>query len=575
MAEAKQRIAEKTRLIALSVELLELWHDGAEAWCWPKEHGPGCCWRMPGGDVKRYLLTAYGERQQIDLGDGGKAPAAPGRQAVAEALDQLEALAQAAPRRPSPALRVASDDARLVLDLCRDDYSVVVVEAGGWQVVKPSPLALRRGKGMMPLPLPEQGAGPALDDLRVLLSFDDADYDAFWALFVGFTFSCLRPVLPYFVFCIGGEQGTGKSTTAKVIRTLVDPHATSIQPKPRSEDDLFVNADSQWLTAYDNLSTIDQHWSDAFCRISIGTAYSKRKLYTDREVEQFQVARPQIITAIDDVVAAPDLLDRSLLAHQPELGGDSADEIELLAQVDELAPRLLGQLLDAAAVALGRQRTVKLHTVPRMVGPTKWIEAAAEVLGLAPGQFLDAYLDSQARAGRIALESSLIGMALCDMLAGRDALAALAEREGRYYVGPLGFEGTAKELLRDLNDFMQGKSHPGPGWPRTPRGMGGALRKIAPALRKLGYVVKFAIVGHAKDRIITIDTPFSYAARSARGANNRPHSPHRPHRRTFADDTGDADGRMHTQTNGGAKKNEESGGHRSQARRRARDNRRA
>ena len=291
-----------------------------------------------------------------------------------------------------------------------------------------------------------------------MLGFDGAEHDEFWALFVGYMFAALRPTLPYFVLCLGGEQGTGKSTTAKVIRAFVDPHDTSIQPKPRTEDDLFANCDSQWITAYDNLSTIDQHWSDAFCRISTGTGYSKRKLYTDRDTVRFKVARPQVITAIDDVVAAPDLLDRSLLAQQPELDGDPADETELMDAVDALAPRVLGQLLDAAAVALNRQKAVKLRTVPRMVGPTKWIEAAAEVLGLAPGQFLEAYLDSQARAGELALESSLIGVALVDMLHGRDAMAALAEQLGKYNPEPVGFEGTAKDLLQRVERVHAGQA---------------------------------------------------------------------------------------------------------------------
>jgi hypothetical protein len=87
LAEVEQKIAEKTQIIALAVELLELWHDGAEAWCWPNEHGAGCCWRMPGPEAKRYLLAAYGERHQATLEDGRKVPMAPGRQAVAEALD--------------------------------------------------------------------------------------------------------------------------------------------------------------------------------------------------------------------------------------------------------------------------------------------------------------------------------------------------------------------------------------------------------------------------------------------------------------------------------------------------------
>ena len=95
------------RLVALGAELFVLWHDGSEAWCWPKEHGPACCWRMPSSEAKRYLLAAYGERNQVTLDGGRKAPMAPGRQAVAEAMDQLEAMAHAAPRRPAP--RCASE----------------------------------------------------------------------------------------------------------------------------------------------------------------------------------------------------------------------------------------------------------------------------------------------------------------------------------------------------------------------------------------------------------------------------------------------------------------------------------
>ncbi len=194
MAETERAIAEKVRIVALGVELLELWHDGSDAWCWPKERGAACCWRVPSSEVKRFLLAAYGARNQMALGDGSKVPMAPGRQAVAEAFDQLEALAHGAPRRPKPALRVAGDAARLVLDLCRDDYTVAEVTPAGWEVVRPSPLALRRADGMQPLSEPVEFAGEALTELRTLLGFDGEEHAAFWTLYVGYMFAALRPV---------------------------------------------------------------------------------------------------------------------------------------------------------------------------------------------------------------------------------------------------------------------------------------------------------------------------------------------------------------------------------------------
>ena len=170
---------------------------------------------------------------------------------------------------------------------------------------------------------------------------------------------------------------------------------------------------------------LDQHWSDAFCRISTGTGYSKRKLYSDRDTARFQVARPQIITAIVDVVAAPDLLDRSLLAAMPELAGYRAEEELLEAGGGANAARARPASRCGGGRA-PRPEGGQAHTTPRMVGPTRWIEAGAEVLGLEPGAFLEAYLDSQARAAEMALEASLIGAPLRDMLAYWDGCARLA-----------------------------------------------------------------------------------------------------------------------------------------------------
>ena len=154
----------------------------------------------------------------------------------------------------------------------------------------------------------------------------------------------------------------------------------------------------------------------------------------------------------------------------------------MLAAAADLAPRVLGQLLDAAAVAQRAQRTVHLSKVPRMVGPTKWIEAAAEVLGLEFGKFLEAYLESQERAAEMALDANLIGMPLVDMLAGRAALAALGETTGEPYVGPVGFEGTAADLLKQLNEFMQGKLASGTPLAADAQGHGRGIASARPSL---------------------------------------------------------------------------------------------
>jgi hypothetical protein len=167
-----------------------------------------------------------------------------------------------------------------------------------------------------------------------------------------------------------------------------------------------------------------------------------------------------------------------------------------------------------------------------MVGPTCWIEAGAAVLGLKEEQFLAAYLDSQGQAGHMALDASLIGGPLCDMLAARDQLAELPTKDPKAepYVGPVGFNGIAKQLLGELTEFMRSTGRAIPrGWPRTARGMGSAMRSIAPALRKIGYVVGFGEREPGTGRrIIAIDTPRSLSRRQEESEKDR-HNRHDRH----------------------------------------------
>lgn len=48
------------------------------------------------------------------------------------------------------------------------------------------------------------------------------------------------------------------------------------------------------------------------------------------------------------------------------------------------------------------------------------------------------------------------------------------------------FHGTMKDLLNQLEPW-KGENHSH--WPKSPRGMGDALRRLAPAFRMLGYEV--------------------------------------------------------------------------------------
>ena len=121
-----------------------------------------------------------------------------------------------------------------------------------------------RPKGL--LALPEAVRGGSIDDLRPLVNMGHEQF----VLLVGLLLAYLRPTGPYPCGVIVGEQGTCKSTLAKLIRRLVDPAVCSLKGEPKDLKALMVTAINNWVVAYDNLSTIPAWQSDGFCRLATG-----------------------------------------------------------------------------------------------------------------------------------------------------------------------------------------------------------------------------------------------------------------------------------------------------------------
>ena len=53
------------------------------------------------------------------------------------------------------------------------------------------------------------------------------------------------------------------------------------------------------------------------------------------------------------------------------------------------------------------------------------------------------------------------------------------------------FEGTAAELLTRLADYADDETRKQRAWPKRPTTLGGQLKRIAPALRRVGIVVEY------------------------------------------------------------------------------------
>jgi len=394
---------------------------------------------------------------------------AAGSQAVNDALGVLEGKACFEGTERSVHVRLAEHDGSIYFDLADRKWRVVEIDAAGWRIVEDAPVRFRRSKGLKPLPAPVTGG--SLDELRPFVNVAD---DSCWRLLVAWTLAALRPRGPYPVLCLHGQQGSAKSSLARVLRWLIDPNLAELRSEPKEPRDLMIAANASWIIALDNLSSLPAWLSDALCRLSTGGGFATRELYSDAEETIFDAQRPVLLTGIEDLATRGDLLERSILLTLPAIPEDRRrTERALWTQIEAVRPRILGALLTALSGALRELPSVRLDGYPRMADYAEWAVAAERALHWPAGSFLDAYDDNRSAANDTALEASPLV----------PFVRQFVEAKGEW-------TGTASALLTELRE-LAGDAAKSKEWPGNARGLSGRLRRLAPNLRAAGIVVEW------------------------------------------------------------------------------------
>lgn len=343
-------------------------------------------------------------------------------QATSEALALAEARALDGPELPVH-VRVAEADGTVYLDLVDDAWRVAAVDATGWRVLDGAPIKFHRAAGMLALPTPVHGA--TLNGLRAFVNVAD---EHTWRLLVHWLVMALRPMGPYPVLALFGEQGSAKSTATRVLRELVDPNAAPLRSEPREPRDLMIAAEHAWVIALDNLSRLPTWLSDALCRLSTGGGFSTRELYTDADEVIFSAMRPVILNGIEDVITRGDLMQRAVIVELPVIGPDQRRaEREFWGAFTAMRPALFGALLDAMAAGLREAPGVHLPALPRMADFVEWSVSVERGLGWPAGGFLDAYRENIASAHELVLDASPVAHAVRALAAAGEWSGTVAE----------------------------------------------------------------------------------------------------------------------------------------------------
>jgi putative DNA primase/helicase len=458
-------------------------------------------WPVSSSGFRRYVLGEY--RRRYGRLAGGTA--------LAEGIAGIEARACEGPVR-EVFVRLGAAGDKIYLDLCREDWKVVEIDAEAWRILDASPVPFLRPAGRRPLPLPcrdELGVGR----LRPLVNIPE---QADWILYVSWLVGCFWLHGTYAILSVNGEQGSAKSWTIKIARRLIDPATVLIAKPPASEDDLIIAAKNALVVMYDNLSSIDDDLADGLCRLASGAGLETRKLYTDDEQSLIAVRRPIAFNGIPDVVSRGDLADRVISLLTPPIADDQRRREEDLDQeFIAAAPAILGGLLDGVVAGLkGRAAAAAaMKETPRLADFAAFAAAAAAAFDWTADDFLSA--DEDNRATRVAqvVETDPVAEVIHRLMFPADDNAprlALDLQET--------WEGKATELLEELEKAVSNGTRRQKRWPKNPKVLSERLRRIAPALRRLGIEVDRQTSG---SRRIFVSRK-TYLPKSAPGAPGAP-----------------------------------------------------
>ena len=392
----------------------------------------------------------------------------PSTQAYKDTLGVLEGRALFNGNEYPVFTRFAEYNGSIYLDLVNERWESVEITAAGWRVISNPPVKFRRAKGMLSLPNPIVGG--SIEELRPLVNVPS---DSDWAQVKAWLVQSLRPTGPYPILGLNGEAGSAKTTLCRMLRALVDPNIAPTRAEPRETRDLMIACTNGWIVCFDNLSYLAEWLSDAICRLATGGGFSTRELYTDQDEIIFDAMRPVILNSIEELVIRGDLVDRSIILTLPSIPELLRHPEKVLwAEFEAKRPLILGGLLNAVAMALKNEASIKLDNLPRMADFAIWVTAAEPALDLAPGEFMAAYDANRKAANDTVLETSSVATGVIALICNKD------------------YEGSPTLLLKDLGGLVSEEVRKQKFWPKSPKGLRDSLNRLAPHLRTAGIIIE-------------------------------------------------------------------------------------
>ncbi len=366
-------------------------------------------------------------------------------------------------------LRVADHHGTIYIDTGDPNGQVIKVCDGRWSMAPTAPVRFLRNTkltGAMPAPSPPAGdvtklwefVNVAVEDRPVLLAFLVA--------------ALVQCDVPHPVLALFGEQGSAKND---IDTELGRTHRSFARP-PLSSGAAgrgLMGGCRFWIVGRCSGQPVGHP------AVAVGLVMPrcdrrrmvKRSLYTDADLAVIKFRRCVIINGIDVGAIRPDLAERLAIVELRRIDPPRMrqSEAEMRQRWETALPGIFfGGLLDLAASVHHRLETITVEDSPRMADFCRTLAAVDEILST------NGVRRYMSRANQLS-EDSLSVDPFIEQLRSRTLEPAVGQSGSDLLM-----------LLTPVNDDWQRPRD----WPKNGRDVSGLLRRHAPALRNLGWVIE-------------------------------------------------------------------------------------
>jgi putative DNA primase/helicase len=272
------------------------------------------------------------------------------------------------------------------IDLANPAREIVEITAAGWRITPTSGHRFLTRPAARPLPPPSDSRLPTPDSLASILPnlpTPTLNRLAVWL------FSALRPTGPYPVLILSGPPSSGKTTTAIVLRNLLDPATNPLHTLPSTEHELFHLCLHNRVLAFDHVPRLTRDVSIAVARAAAGTAFAHHGQHPLDYSLNYAIERPVIVTVPYADSQATDWARNTTIANLAitvHLDAIPADRMrprpQILHDLDAATPHIMAGLCNAAAAAIANTSATGAAPPSRSADIHHWIASAAPALGL-------------------------------------------------------------------------------------------------------------------------------------------------------------------------------------------------